>query len=70
MHRNNVDGGVVDSIYLDFSKAFDILSHRRLIVKLESYGLHGNILNWINAILRGRSQVVKVNGLIHNQPLY
>ena len=57
-----VDGGVVDAIYLDFAKAFDTVPHRRLIVKLESYGINGNILNWIKAFLSGRSQVVKVNG--------
>ena len=57
-----VDGGVVDVIYLDFAKAFDTVPHRRLIVKLESYGINGNILNWIKAFLSRRSQVVKVNG--------
>ena len=58
-----VAGGVVDTIYLDFAKAFDTVPHRRLIGKLESYGINGNILNWIKAFLRGRSQVVKVNGV-------
>ena len=57
-----VDGGVVYTIYLDFAEAFDTVAHRRLIVKLESYGLNGNILNWIKGFLSGRSQFVKVNG--------
>jgi ribonuclease P/MRP protein subunit RPP40 len=57
-----VMGGVVDTIYLDFSKAFDCVPHRRLIGKLESYGVTGNILKWIKAFLSGRNQVVKVNG--------
>ena len=56
-----VDGGVVDSIYMDFSKAFDSVPHRRLIGKLESYGVRGKILNWITEFLTARSQVVKVN---------
>ena len=30
-------GGVVDTVYLDFQKAFDTVSHRRLIGKLEAY---------------------------------
>ena len=58
---NIVDGGVVDSIYFDFAKAFDTVPHRRLLGKLESYGIRGSILNWVNAFLIERSQVVKVN---------
>ena len=57
-----VNGGVVDTIYLDFSKAFDCVPHRRLIGKLESYGIKGKLLNWIIAFLNGRTQLVKVNG--------
>ena len=56
------DGGVVDSIYLDFSKAFDTVPHRRLIGKLEAYGIRGNLLNWISAFLQNRTQEVVVNG--------
>ena len=58
-----VNGGVVDSIYLDFAKAFDTVPHRRLIGKLEAYGIKGNILGWITAFLSDRTQVVKVNGV-------
>ena len=54
-------GGVVDTIYLDFLKAFDCVSHRRLIGKLESYGVTGKIFEWIKEFLNGRTQVVKVN---------
>ena len=57
-----VNRGVVDTIYLDFQKAFDIVPHRRLIGKLESYGAKGDI-RWIKSFLTGRTQVVKVNGL-------
>ena len=57
-----VDGSVIDSIYLDFAKAFDTVRHRRLIGKLEAYGVKGNILKWIKSFLIGRTQVVKVNG--------
>ena len=57
-----VDGDVVDTIYLDFAKAFDTVPHRRLIGKLHAYGIKGNILNWIIEFLRDRTQVVRVNG--------
>ena len=57
-----VNGGVTDTIYLDFAKAFDTVPHLRLIGKLKSYGIEGDILKWIRAFLSGRTQVVKVNG--------
>ena len=55
-------GGVVDSIYLDFSKAFDTVPHRRLLGKLDSLGVRGELLKWIEDFLSGRTQVVSVNG--------
>ena len=33
------EGGVIDCIYCDFKKAFDKVPHRRLINKVESYGI-------------------------------
>ena len=49
------EGGVIDTIYLDFAKAFDTAPHQRLTVKLQAYGIKGNILNWIINYLSGRS---------------
>jgi ribonuclease P/MRP protein subunit RPP40 len=56
------NGGVVDSIYLDFSKAFDTVPHKRLLGKLDAYGIQGDLFNWIKAFLSNRSQEVVVNG--------
>ena len=57
------DGDVIDVIYFDFAKAFDTVPHRRLLRKVESYGINGSILKWINGFLRNRRQTVKVNGV-------
>ena len=51
----------IDVIYLDFSKAFDTVPHKRLLTKLKSYGIDGNVLGWIDDFLSNRSQRVRVN---------
>ena len=47
-------------ILLDFSKAFDKVNHSKLILKLQKYGIRGNVLGWVRAFLDGRSQRVVV----------
>ena len=44
----------------DLSKAFDYISHRLLIAKLNTYRFHQNALNVIHNYLFGRSQTTKV----------
>ena len=55
-------GKQVDTIYLDIKKAFDSISHRRLIQKLESYGIEGEVLMWVKDFLSGRRQRIILNG--------
>jgi hypothetical protein len=59
----------VDSIYTDFSKAFESVDHKILIKKLLALGFSGNILNWISSYLSGRSQNVRFLGKISNSIL-
>ena len=47
-----------DLIIMDFAKGFDKVPHRRLIYKLEYYGIRNDILRWITAWLSGRTQKV------------
>jgi len=56
------EGGSVDNIYLDFAKAFDSVPHHRLIIKLQSYGIRGRALDWIENFLTDRRQRVLVQG--------
>ena len=51
-----------DAILLDFSKAFDKVSHQHLYHKLHHYGIRGNTLEWLKDFLTGRPQQVLVNG--------
>ena len=55
------NGKVVDSVYFDFAKAFDTVPHRRLLKKLEGYGISGSVLGWIKSFLTDRKQLVKVD---------
>ena len=41
------NGGTLDSIYIDFMKAFDKVLHKRLLRKLISYGLSEQIIKWV-----------------------
>ena len=51
-----------DIIYLDFSKAFDSVSHKLLIHKLRSFGFCGSLLHWFDDYLTNRTQRVVING--------
>ena len=55
-------GGAIDVIYFDFMKAFDKVSHGKLLQKLRTYGIDGNLHDWIRAFLSNRKQRVTVNG--------
>ena len=55
-------GSEVDTIYLDMSKPFDKVSHRRLVHKLIQAGFGGNLLNWFCSYLSGRRQRFTVLG--------
>ena len=42
--------------FLQISKAFDGVSHRKLIFKMEMYGIRGRIFKWIESFLSNRRQ--------------
>ena len=48
--------------YVDFSKAFDVVSHNKLFVRLESYGFGGTLLTWLRNFFTGRTHCTKVGG--------
>ncbi|KAK4814206.1 hypothetical protein QYF61_012443 [Mycteria americana] len=57
------EGKAVDVVYLDFSEAFDTVSHSILLEKLAAHGLDGCPLRWVKNWLDGRAQRVVVNGV-------
>ena len=51
----------IDTIYFDFQKVFDTVPHRRLLKKIESYGIKDSVLTWLTSYLSDRQQRVLVN---------
>ena len=60
--RNASGGNQTDVILLDFSKAFDRVSHSKLLWKLHQYGIRGKVLSWIQAFLGNMSKQVVIDG--------
>ena len=56
------EGRAVDVVYLDFSKAFDTVSHDILLGKLRKCGLDEWSVKWIENWLSGRTQRVVIRG--------
>ena len=56
------EGFAVDMFYLDFSKAFDLVPHKRLLVKLRGLGIQGKVASWVEEWLTDRKQRVVLNG--------
>ena len=55
-------GKTIDCLYMDYKKAFDTVPHKRLLKKLETYGIGLNIIEWFKDYLGERTQQVSVNG--------
>ena len=51
-----------DGISLDFSRAFDVVPHNRLFLKMNYYGVR-KILPWIKDFLSSRKQSVVIDGV-------
>ena len=56
------EGKCYDVFYLDFSKAFDVVCHERLLIKLEALGIKEKVLKWIKDWISGRNQRVLIDG--------
>ena len=59
----NLDSGQqTDCLIMDFSKAFDKVSHILLIHKIDQYGIKGRTNGWIKGVLSDRTQRIVLEG--------
>ena len=57
----------IDCAILDFSKAFDTVPHKKLLHKLSSYGINGQIHAWLTQFLTARTMQVVLEGQTTHQ---
>ena len=61
--RKDVDcGKLVGAVFIDLSKAFDVLGHSLLLDKLRSYGIQSTEYKWFTDYLFCRKQICCYNG--------
>ena len=61
------NGDRMDAIIVDFSKAFDLVPHGRLLVKIANSGVEVRVVEWIKQFLTGRTQRVRVGGVLSDE---
>uniref|UniRef100_A0A8C6KUZ5 Reverse transcriptase domain-containing protein n=1 Tax=Nothobranchius furzeri TaxID=105023 RepID=A0A8C6KUZ5_NOTFU len=52
------------SVFSDLKKAFDVIDHSRLLLKLHWFGISGVAHQWVNSYLDNRKQFVQINDAI------
>ena len=61
------NGDRIDAIVIDFSKAFDLVLHDRLLMKIAISGVDSRIVAWVREVLRGRTQRGRVGGQLSEE---
>ena len=51
-------------MYLDFRKAFDLVDHEVMLLKMKGYGFPHNFINWLSDYLTNRTLNVNINGTL------
>lgn len=61
----SVCGGLqMNVVYTDIAKAFDTVSHKKLIIVLLSYGINPCITSWLSSFLNHRKQCVSIGSTL------
>ena len=62
-------GNYIISVFMDLSKAFDVICHNILKTKLEHYGFRGKFLEFLRSLVKDRQHFVNINGKTLTQKL-
>jgi hypothetical protein len=62
-----VEGVLIISIIIDFSKAFDFVPNDRLLKKLLASGVDSRVVVWVREFLVGRKKSVNVRGQLFKE---
>ena len=62
------DGNLLGGVFIDLSKAFDTISHSKLLEKLPKYGIEGKEYAWLKDYLFARKAVVSYNNCVSGVP--
>ena len=57
-----IQSSSIHAVVLDFAKDFDKVPHKRLLRKLQHYGIQGLLLNWLESFITQRFQSVVCEG--------
>ena len=61
------EGSRIDTVFLDFSKAFDKVDHNILLTKIAKHKIKGKVGKWIREFLINRKFTVIANGTMSEQ---
>ena len=53
--------------YIDFSRAFDSVSHNKLLAKLYTYGIRGDVLLWLEHYFNNRTHQTRVGDCLSDE---
>ena len=56
----------VSALFIDIQKAFDTISHAKLLKILENAGIRGKEQSWCKSFLGGRTQITKIESILSN----
>jgi hypothetical protein len=54
------NGNFTDILFLDFQKAFDVVNHKILLIKLKYYKCDDLTISWLKSYLTNRCQKVRL----------